>query len=93
MFSSAGDPHLATSQLILIFTHLRHPARAHSDRGNKIHYSCRAHHEAQSLSMCDIWGAPHSKLAIQTFDEVGKLVWNNGMYCTPVFLILRDNLF
>ncbi len=38
--------------------------------------------------MCDIWGTPFSKVSIQTFDEVGKLVWNNGVYRTPVFLVL-----
>jgi len=43
--------------------------------------------------MCDILGTPFPKLTIQTFDEVGKLVWDNGVYRTPVFLVLRDNLF
>ena len=43
--------------------------------------------------MGNVLGTPFSKLAVQTFDEVGKLIWNNRVYCAPVFLVLCDNLF
>lgn len=37
--------------------------------------------------MCDVWGTPFPEVTIQTFDEVGKFVWNDWVYRTPVFLI------
>ena len=43
--------------------------------------------------MCDVWGTPFPKVTIQTFDEVGKLIWNNGVYRAPVFLVLCDDIF